>query len=405
MDRNQKLIIDILKSSINSEKFFINNQEQFDWKYIIKESRDHQISSLIYYMLDNTIKENINKNIMSDWKKEVIISNVIQKKNINNIEKILIDLKKKNVELILLKGLVLRSYYPKPELRSMSDVDFLIKKQDYDVVKKYLINNGYRNSESQSDIHEEFISYGNFEIELHLKLVNNDYIDYEDTSEFEKNVWENLYNIKMNNITLNTMSLENFLIHLCFHMAVHIITQGIGLRQIYDVAVFVKSNFNYINWTDLYERLSEYKILRFSKGIFILVNSLFNVNFPKEFLNDDKLTQYDVNLLLENILISGVHGRKMHVEGFENLYGGISNTNYRYAKLKKFIRFLFPDEKNMKKFYEKNHKKYINLPLGWFYRINIILFKEYGINNSIKHIKEAFNISDMRTNIIKTYDL
>ena len=42
----------------------------------------------------------------------------------------------KGTDMLLLKGMVLRELYPVPELRTMSDVDIIIKPEQRDLVKE-----------------------------------------------------------------------------------------------------------------------------------------------------------------------------------------------------------------------------------------------------------------------------
>ena len=81
-------------------------------------------------------------------------------------------------------------------------------------------------------------------------------------------------------------------------MAVHAKYKGFGLRQLYDIAIFIKACK--IDWTDFYDRVFLYGISKFTKGIFRLLHEIFEVEIPKGILEDKSIRKQDVELLLEN---------------------------------------------------------------------------------------------------------
>ena len=46
----------------------------------------------------------------------------------------------KNIDFIVLKGIYLRYLYPNPDLRTMSDIDILVHKEDLDKISEILLD-------------------------------------------------------------------------------------------------------------------------------------------------------------------------------------------------------------------------------------------------------------------------
>ncbi|MBE6088933.1 MAG: hypothetical protein E7206_13015 [Clostridium beijerinckii] len=404
MNACQKIIISILKASIWRQKFRYDKNIIIEWPLLIKEAREHSISSLIYYSLDRRYLENIDIDILEQWKKEIFIVNLIQRNNINNVLGIIDDLKKHGIEIIVLKGIILREFYPRPEFRTMGDIDILIKKNDYDKVKSYLVSKGYECiEEGKNEVHQGFTSKGKLEIEVHWNLINNKYFNG-DIKEFENNLWNNSIEIDINGVNTRMLSFNDFILHMLLHMAVHAKFSGFGLRQLYDLSVFIINRYNELDWEYLIKKSEQYKILKFTQGLILLCNKLFKIEVPNKILID-VINCKELDLLLENILRSGVHGKKEEIDDFKSLYRYGTNEYHIESNLLRIIRFLFPGKSEMMSRYSYARKSYFLLPVAWIHRAFRGICVKYGVINIFRNSKKAVNLGKQRNKLIKSFEL
>lgn len=404
MEAYQKTIINILKASIWRQKFRYDKNIIIEWPLLIKEAREHNISSLVYYSLDRRYLENIDIDILEQWKKEIFIVNLIQRNNINNVLGIIDDLKKHGIEIIVLKGIVLREFYTRPEFRTMGDIDILIKRDDYDKVKSYLISIGYECiDEGKNEVHQGFTSKGRLEIEVHWNLINNKYF-HGNIEEFEKNLWNNSIEININGVKARMLSFNDFFFHMCLHMAVHAKFSGFGLRQLYDLSVFIINRYNELNWDYLIKKSEQYKILKFTQGLILLCNKLFKIEVPSKILTD-VINIKELNLLLENILRSGVYGRKEEIEDFKALYRYGTNEYHIESNLLRIMKFLFPGKSEMMSRYSYAKRSYFLLPVAWIHRAFRGICLKYGVINIFRNSKKAINLGKQRKKLIKSFEL
>lgn len=400
----QKVIINILKASIHGQKFKYE-KNNINWPILIKEAREHDISSLIYYSLDRNYFKNIDVEILKEWKKEVLLMNLVQRNHINNISNIVDDLNKQGIEIIVLKGIVLREFYPKPELRTMGDGDILIKKGDYDKVSNYLVSKGYRAIEEEKHpVHQGFLCKGKLEIEVHWKLINNKYFNGQ-VEEFENNLWNNCIEVNVNESKTKMLSINDFLLHMCLHMAVHAKYKGFGLRQLYDLSVFIRDKYEEVDWDGFIKKADQYKMLKFTRGLIFLCSKLFEIKIPKKIMNNNIISNKELDLLLESILGAGVYGTKEGLDDFHILYRYGTNESHVESNLLRIIKFLFPskDEMPLRYYYLKKYN--FLLPIAWIHRAFRGIYVKYGFIDIFKNARKSIDLGEQRNKLIKSFEL
>lgn len=403
MEEYQKLIINILKASINEKKIMLSGESNIKWDKFINEAKQHKISSLVYSSLDRNSHKYIDNNILNEWRKEILKDNVVQIRFIDNVSRLIKNLNEKGIEVILLKGLVLRNFYSRPEYRTMCDADILVRSNNYLDVKKYLIENGYKCDEDTHPVHQSFIDSSQTLIEVHWKLINHNYFNgYE--KKFEEDIWKKSIDFNFYEVNSKTLCNEDFLIYMCLHMAVHAKYKGFGLRQLYDMAIFIKTCK--IDWTDFYDRVFLYGISKFTKGIFRLLHEIFEVEIPKGILEDKFIRKQDVELLLENVLLSGVHGKKEEVNGFEDLYEYGNDKQHINSNMKRILKLIFPTREELSDRYKYAKENILFLPIAWIHHaITGIYIKKYGFIKMFRYGRKSLNLLNRRKRIIKTFEL
>ena len=403
MKSYQKAMIDLLKAAINEKKIVFSKENHIDWDEMVAEAEQHKISALIYSSMDKSSFKYMDNNILSKWKKYISEDSVSQIRHIYNISKLVYSLNEHRIEVILLKGLILRNYYPKPEFRTMCDADILVKPEDYLTVKKYLIKNGYKCYENNHPVHQCFMCSNQLVIEVHWKLINENYLN-SNIKDFEEDIWKKSIEVNICGVNCKTLCNEDFLIHMCLHMAVHAKYSGIGVRQLYDVAVFVK-NKN-IEWTSFCSRISFYGISKFTKGLFELLHQIFDINIPEDILENEYISKQDLRLLLKNILSSGVHGKNEEKDGFGQLSKYSGNSKYVNNNIKILLKFIFPTRAELSYRYKYAKANVLLLPIAWIHHaIRGIFIRKYGFIKMIKYYKTTLNYIDRRKEIIKIFEL
>ncbi len=123
------------------EKAQINN---LDWPYILKQSRNQGVCSLVYLNLSG-FKHKIPENIWRSFEQVYYGDSYRNTQIYQKISVMFIVFNREDLKVIPLKGIFfLENIYKNIGLRSMYDVDLLVKKEDLERVDKILVNLGYK---------------------------------------------------------------------------------------------------------------------------------------------------------------------------------------------------------------------------------------------------------------------
>lgn len=403
MKEYQKVIVDLLIASMNKQNIQFHSDNTIDWNEVVDEAKKHKISSLIYSSIDRSSLKYIDSTSLAKWKEEILKDNLTQLSYINSISKILSNINRQGVEIILLKGLVLRNFYPRPEYRTMSDIDILVKPEDYLIVKKTLVETGFECCNDNNPIHEEFMRLDEPYIEVHWKIINDNYLN-RSINHFEEKIWERAIEFDICGIHCKALCNEDFLAHMFLHMTVHAKCSGFGLRQLYDAAVFIK--YKNIDWINFINIVSSCGILKFTKGLLKLLHEIFHINVPKHILEKTYISMEEIQLLLNNILASGVYGTSEEINGFEALCKCKTKEQYVNSFVNRIFKLIFPNRLELSYRYKYAQDNMLLLPLAWIHHFMTGIFiKRYGFVNMFKYCKKSFELLNRRKKIIKIFEL
>ena len=238
-------IIDVANEE-NSQKIYIGRIY-----YIAKK---HNLVSLMAQAMEKLGFES-DSDIWKRWLKEK--NQLIYKSVLMDVEREAIQdfFEKNNIWYMLLKGMVIRKYYPAPELREMADNDILFDNKYSKEVYEFKCddyNKGY---------HDEYLKPPAYNFEMHRQLVSSKerpkwYEYYKDVkSILIKDTNENretAANSESNNTSNQFYFSDNdFYVYFIVHTYKHFLNSGMGLRTVLDVYLYVsnlqeKLDFDYI---------------------------------------------------------------------------------------------------------------------------------------------------------------
>lgn len=352
MEKKDEFFLYCLNKGVRSEKVeWDDKYKDVDFKEIIKLASEHDVTSLVYNSLVNTVYMREKIEMVEAFRNRAMFSNIYQIKANKKTQEIIKKINESNIDVMIMKGMILRKYYPRAEFRTMGDVDILIKSSDIEKVKD-IVRKEEWDLGIDGEIHFE-VSYKQMaRIEVHKKIkefelnILEEDIDIKD--EFVCRLGENLYKLKD----------EKFLLHLALHMLKHMNGSGFGIRQILDFNLFVKNNCD-MNWDEFDKDIKKMKIERFIAIIFTICNKTFGLEIPKIILEKNiNIPSEYLEVFMNSIIQSGVHGQAYKFKG------AVKGSKGK-------ILFL-TDELNNRYSYAKKYK--ILLVVAWIHRVLTAIF-------------------------------
>ena len=292
-------------------------------------------------------------------------------------------LEKAEIPFVLMKGTVIRPYYPEPWLRTSCDIDMLVKEQDVEKAKEALVQNAGYTFESKTSHDYHLYSGGRVHLELHYSLLGDDTIN-ERVDRVLERVWDNLdtvdgfkYCMKMNK--------KMFYYYNFVHLAKHIKFGGCGIKPILDLFILEKSGDYGEECLTLLKEGGLLKLLQ-------VISKISRVYF----LNEGHTEQ--TKALSDFILSGGVYGNRQNLVSMHRVF---SKGKFSYA-----ISRLFPPYDVLKYRYPVlETKKWLFIP-SQFRRWFDLLFKGRA-KSSLKELKinQGISVDDTEKSARMWHDL
>ncbi len=274
-----------------------------------------------------------------------------------------------DIFVVVLKGIDLATYYDKPENRTMSDMDILIHPDDIDQADSIFKDFDYVHA-VEDDTDKERIYYPNkdgYFFEVHYALFKKKVSAY--TEKFsqialESAVFSNKLGVHVLEPTVSTA-------YMISHMVKHLYGTGIGLKGLYDLAIYVNAQKNNIKKDKLIEYLEGLHMLKSGAYILACAERYLQSNFMIDFPIDEDICKN----LFGIITRSGDTGMREEYL-IEQRYEDLVKSRQKKVK-KKMHRFAFvflPLDQMKRRYPQLNTLPWL-LPFFWGVRVIRVIFK------------------------------
>lgn len=209
----------------------------FDWNAVFRES----ISQTVFPMVYSALHDRLPMEIKEKWETEFLqclASNIRINAAHSEIHKLM---QSSAISYVILKGCASSGYYPKPELRTMGDVDFLVDPSDLERCSSLLDSHGIRRTDDGThSFHRSFVLH-NITYELHWRISGIPDVGGEKIRACCEKIFSDMvYSDTPDGGYYVPSDFHHGLI-LLLHTASHLTTTGIGLRHLCDWAVYAET--------------------------------------------------------------------------------------------------------------------------------------------------------------------
>lgn len=331
-----------------NKELFPDLQDINMWKELYNLATAQEVQVFLYEATkDLQLPEQVQKNFYSVYNRAVRKEAIMHLEVSNYFEKLTAE----NVAYLPVKGWNLKHLYAKPYLRTMTDVDLIVRADGFNRACEVASECGFE-LDVEGESHHVFVKKPVTELEVHHQLFSKRSLLHEwGVAALEKN-------------GDYTMSDEDTYVYLMAHMAKHFSRDGAGMRNIVDCYLFIKKyEFDSRQQKYIQDTLTSLGLDVFEKRISGLAKVWFDgVSFDSE---SEQLTEY--------IMDGGLYGKTGNG-------GALKVGSKSTSKLGWFMKELFPDFEYLKVSlqYKKMYK--ILTPVYWVIRIVRGLFHKGSVS-------------------------
>lgn len=377
MKKEERYLIECLRGFLNGKKTQIPDLKNFSWQYFQKLTQIHGVGGMVYLAVKGT--EQFPADEMGQLRHQfdfAVACAVRRNVQMTDVEEAL---SRAEIPHIYFKGYELCRYYPVPEVRMMSDIDMLIKKEDCVRLETALEAIG---CVQKSKNYKGYVYVKNdLLLEIHTEFGG------EPDNGADYNTWV------VGGFTqgeFEDKSYGGYLRHsyhftyLVYHAAKHFNSSGAGIRMFLDLAVFWNRYGKEMNLTEIWDRLKGMKLDTFARAVFWLCNTWFGTDIPWTAEPDAKLRE----TMEDYIFSGGVFGHQKRTISDVYVRKAVTENNSGnrlQQKVRVMTRYFFPGRKQMEGFLPKVRNYPFLLPAAWMIRWYQGLFLRK--NHSVKVIK------------------
>lgn len=243
MTQAQKNVLGILSSYFSDKAILLSGG--IDWYTVFEEMKQQTVIGHAFSFVESD--DNVPSQLKNEWEAQAMAQYAFYFRLLRAQDGLLELLKSNNISAAILKGYAVAECYPMPHERRMGDIDFLVKKEDFDKTYRLMLANGYTLTEEEdhTDYHYS-LSKGEFVFELHLRPAGlaDDSMD----ALFADGL-DNVVSISIDDHEFTALpALQNGLV-LLLHMLKHL-KSGIGLRHVIDWMMYVGKYLSDDDWDE-----------------------------------------------------------------------------------------------------------------------------------------------------------
>ena len=248
----------------------------------------HDVANLAFYAIEklNTKPEN---ELFKRWRE---VRDLAVMRDINQsfaYDELNAELQKSGIRTLEIQGTVVKKYYPQPDMRTMSDIDFVIDKVNLEKIQPILEKLGYK-----CDCHLEEIDAfrnPNINLEFHSKVF--------DTEPFTVCYSDAFDNAASSGGTVYYYNDNDFYVYNMFHLLKHLFyVYGCGIRRFCDIYVLNQAFGSNLDRDYICAMYGKYGVRDKAESVERLSDAMFG---------DGEMTD-DLQAMCDELMDSAVHG-------------------------------------------------------------------------------------------------
>lgn len=335
----------------------------------------HEVANLAFLAVEKLT--NVENNLFNKWKTYYYscIKRDIEQEEV--LQEVLTALHSQGVKTLQVQGTVVKKLYPSSDLRTMTDIDLIVEKDNLQKASNILQGLGFALEEENS---EEWSGTNQLGILLEL---HTDF--FYSVRTFQNGIrcasaLNNAFKYATDKTSLNCY-VDNTTLYLfnLLHCLKHYLSGGAGIRRILDLYILSEKFKNSLNKEYIGEVLENSKLKKAAERLTLLAYNWFG----------DKVAEVDISKTEEIVFISKNHGDRSVLVKRKLARKKVQGK--KFIKLRYIFSRIFISKQMCYAYYPFCKKHKYPTFLCWIHRLIVLPFskKKKGILKEIKDLKNT----------------
>ena len=381
LNTNEGYFLHLIKCALKDEQPE-EKPNEVDWQKVLEIAQIQTSANLCWFSIEK-LNNKPQGELYNFWQELYAKGASKCLKQMMEIDFLAEEFTKRGYDIMFLKGSEIRNYYPSPDMRSMTDIDILVKAEDRKPVRELMRTLGYEEDlmgDGQVDaFKKEPVIYT--EVHYDFSAENHAY------HEFFTIDWEKLVETEKPHIF--KMTFEDLYFFNIGHYAKNMHNRGMGIRAIFDC---------YVLWNaasdeqkkNILERFDNTELKEFHNNLLKIMNIWFN----------DEEDDGSLDNVQSYLLKTETYGSRKSEVMLRFIEDGTDvKAKTKAAFLKQRI---FPPKEDLYSRFNIKKNLFFLLPFLWLLRILLIPFSKKqnkeGRRNEIKNLNK-FSTDDVEYEI------
>jgi hypothetical protein len=410
MNETMELFLMILRSALKDQRPELDRDIPTEqWQALFRLADIHKLLPLFYEAVQALPSLDREQALLADMKQKVRCQVIAQTLRTGEFLTLNDRLQEAGVRPLVVKGVVCRNLYPKPDHRLSSDEDLLVPAGEFERCHRVLTEFGMATTEPAQNLESAFeLPYRKegspLYIELHKQLFAPGSEAYGHMNRFFERVHERAVTMDIQGHRVYTMDPTDHLFYLLCHALKHFLHSGFGIRQVCDISLFANAYGDRVDWLEILENCKAIRAEKFAAAVF-RIGSNHLVFDPEKAAYPSVWAEIEVDELpmLTDLLSGGLYGdSSMSRKHSSNITLDAVAAQKTGGKTKNaWISSVFPSAAKLEGRYSYLKKHPHLLPVAWFNRL-------WNYGKEIRRIKDdsaadALKIGNKRLDLLKTY--
>lgn len=388
----EELFLQCIATYLNNDSLTADIADESSWHALFSLAQEQKLLPVVYEQLHDSMPASI----IAQYRPLAVLQVARQTAHTAEFLQVYHELLQSGFQPLVVKGIIARTAYDKPDLRISSDEDIYVPVSSYLRFHKTMRTLGFTTSD-QPDLknaHEERYFRNDLLIEGHWEFFPQDHETLNSLNSLSDGFWKRSQIIEIDRVPLRTLEPTDHMVFLLLHAFKHFISSGFGIRQICDIAQWSKAYE--IDWSRAHGILQSVHGEYFVGALFGIGEQYFGMTFP------DGWERADYTLLLSDALSAGIYGAStMSRKHSSTMTLGAVESGFRGRRSIPLLSSLFPNRSVMETSFPWVQKSSLLLPAAWIIRI-VRYLKESRTDNSVA---ESIHIGKERTEMLRFYKI